>query len=104
MQALRYQISRSQHAIDLRKRGAKGTRTPGLLHAMQALYQLSYSPSASPGHPAEAPRQCTRNRLLLVAGVYGQDRLRQFAHIVLQDSPFPVTPGDDGPMAVAERS
>ena len=26
--------------------GAKGTRTPGLLHAMQALYQLSYSPSA----------------------------------------------------------
>src|SRR5579871_1859249 len=24
--------------------GAKGTRTPGLLHAMQALYQLSYSP------------------------------------------------------------
>jgi hypothetical protein len=31
---------------DLRKLGgAKGTRTPGLLHAMQALYQLSYSPS-----------------------------------------------------------
>ena len=25
--------------------GAKGTRTPGLLHAMQALYQLSYSPA-----------------------------------------------------------
>jgi hypothetical protein len=27
--------------------GAKGTRTPGLLHAMQALYQLSYSPAAA---------------------------------------------------------
>jgi len=25
---------RSQHALDLGKRGAKGTRTPGLLHAM----------------------------------------------------------------------
>jgi hypothetical protein len=33
---------------DLRRRsGAMGTRTPGLLHAMQALYQLSYSPSAA---------------------------------------------------------
>ena len=27
--------------------GAKGIRTPDLLHAMQALYQLSYSPSAA---------------------------------------------------------
>jgi hypothetical protein len=26
--------------------GAKGSRTPDLLHAMQALYQLSYSPLA----------------------------------------------------------
>ena len=25
--------------------GAEGTRTPGLLHAMEALYQLSYSPT-----------------------------------------------------------
>ena len=27
--------------------GATGIRTPDLLHAMQALYQLSYSPSAA---------------------------------------------------------
>ena len=27
-------FSRSPHGSDLRKRGAKGTRTPGLLHAM----------------------------------------------------------------------
>jgi hypothetical protein len=41
--------------------GAMGTRTPDLLHAMQALYQLSYSPSERPAHRAAAPRQCTRN-------------------------------------------
>ncbi len=28
-----------------------GIRTPDLLHAMQALYQLSYSPSASASRP-----------------------------------------------------
>src|SRR5262249_59464127 len=41
--------------------GAKGTRTPGLLHAMQALYQLSYSPSAAASGLPTAPRQCTRS-------------------------------------------
>src|SRR5712692_11826187 len=35
LQALRDHFRRSEHAFDLRKRGAKGTRTPGLLHAMQ---------------------------------------------------------------------
>src|ERR1051326_1165956 len=37
--------------------GAEATRTPGLLHAMQALYQLSYSP-VRPNHstgPSSAP-------------------------------------------------
>jgi hypothetical protein len=29
--------------------GAKGSRTPDLLHAMQALYQLSYGPKFSGG-------------------------------------------------------
>lgn len=29
-----------------RDRGAKGIRTPGLFHAMEALYQLSYSPES----------------------------------------------------------
>lgn len=33
-----------------------GIRTPDLLHAMQALYQLSYSPSAHPANRAAAPR------------------------------------------------
>ena len=46
---------------DLNWSGAKGTRTPGLLHAMQALYQLSYSPSAVAPVPPTAPRQCTRS-------------------------------------------
>ena len=35
LQALKDQFGRSQQALDLRKCGAKGTRTPGLLHAMQ---------------------------------------------------------------------
>jgi hypothetical protein len=35
LQALKAHFRRSQHAFELRKRGAKGTRTPGLLHAIQ---------------------------------------------------------------------
>jgi hypothetical protein len=35
-QAVKDQIRRPQRASELRKRGAKGTRTPGLLHAMKA--------------------------------------------------------------------
>jgi hypothetical protein len=33
--------------------GGKGIRTPDLLHAMQALYQLSYTPinNTGSGHP-----------------------------------------------------
>src|SRR4051794_40523948 len=31
--------------LDLRGSGAEGARTPGLCHAMAALFQLSYSPS-----------------------------------------------------------
>jgi hypothetical protein len=41
-----------------------GIRTPDLLHAMQALYQLSYSPKAPKQGTLDlsaAPRQCTRN-------------------------------------------
>ncbi len=29
--------------------GAKGSRTPDLLNAIQALYQLSYGPTGGPG-------------------------------------------------------
>ena len=49
LQALQSDIRRSKQAFDLGKRGAKGIRTPDLLHAMQALYQLSYSPSGARG-------------------------------------------------------
>jgi hypothetical protein len=34
MQAVKDQNQRSQHAFDLRKRGAKEIRTPDLLHAI----------------------------------------------------------------------
>ena len=37
-------IFQDRNMPELRKCGAKGIRTPDLLHAMQALYQLSYSP------------------------------------------------------------
>jgi hypothetical protein len=36
MQGVKDHFSRSQHAPELRKRGAKGIRTPDLLHAIQA--------------------------------------------------------------------
>jgi hypothetical protein len=35
LQAFKDHFRRSQLAFDMRKRGAKGTRTPRLLHAMQ---------------------------------------------------------------------
>ena len=42
----------SHHGIDLvRFGGAKGSRTPDLLHAMQALSQLSYGPILRRGGP-----------------------------------------------------
>ena len=38
-----------RRACGLRFRsGAKGNRTPDLFHAMEALYQLSYSPEGTP--------------------------------------------------------
>src|SRR5215471_13428672 len=101
MQALRYQISRSQHAIDLRKRGAKGTRTPGLLHAMQALYQLSYSPSAVVSIRRQrhaSVQDPTRS------AVVAEHRLGQGAGVVL-DEPPPATPtAEDRPGAVRQRA
>ncbi len=36
-----------------------GIRTPDLLHAMQALYQLSYSPSAHANSPTRTVRSAT---------------------------------------------
>src|SRR5580700_11081805 len=40
-------------------RGAKEIRTPDLLHAMQALYQLSYSPGTAPCQQHVSRRQHT---------------------------------------------
>src|SRR5690606_16218369 len=37
----------SRHHGDGRRSGAKGNRTPDLFHAMEALYQLSYSPAGA---------------------------------------------------------
>jgi len=63
LQALKAYLPRSQHTVDLGKCGAKGTRTPGLLHAMQ-VGQL-----ACPGHwwhrPAESVRSCACECLLV---------------------------------------
>src|SRR4029079_18887692 len=55
-----------RRASDLLKRcGAEGNRTPDLFHAMEALYQLSYSPSEEktlPAGPSEfgVGRRCCR--------------------------------------------
>jgi hypothetical protein len=60
-----------------------GIRTPDLLHAMQALYQLSYSPIRRAALPAATPRQCTRKQLVHAAGIPIADRVRKDADIVL---------------------
>jgi hypothetical protein len=48
MQEVKDRFSRSQHASDLRKCGAKGIRTPDLLHAIQAR-TIARQSQASPG-------------------------------------------------------
>ena len=68
MQAVKDQNQRSQHAFELRKRGAKEIRTPDLLHAMQALYQLSYSPSAESLVPGSGATPVYRKRSVLASG------------------------------------
>src|SRR5262249_32067398 len=48
---------------DLRKgSGAEGNRTPDLFHAMEALYQLSYSPSEGETLPAGASEAVVARR------------------------------------------
>jgi hypothetical protein len=42
--------------------GAEGTRTPGLLNAIQALSQLSYSPTTSDGFAASPPTLPVKQR------------------------------------------
>ena len=41
--------------------GAKGIRTPDLLHAMQTRYQLRHSPATQQDAPSEPPRKVERS-------------------------------------------
>jgi hypothetical protein len=62
-----------------RRDGARGTRTPDLLGAIQALSQLSYSPERAPSrrarrpmvaaHPGTPPRKRTRETLRSLPGL-----------------------------------
>src|ERR1022692_4062148 len=101
--------------------GATETRTPDLLHAMQALYQLSYSPSGAPSppgpqrhasvqetpqpsspaatsaaSPASTPDRGSQSR--------GRNRLGQLADIVLQQPPPAGPAAEDGPGAGPQRA
>jgi hypothetical protein len=72
--------------------GAKGTRTPGLLHAMQALYQLSYSPSrcASTRRQRHASVQDLRR-----SAVVAEHGLGQCSGVVLDEPPPATTTAED---------
>ena len=53
--------------------GATGTRTPDLLHAMQALFQLSYSPArrrsiAGEGARPDPPTRCLATGCVTIGG------------------------------------
>ena len=99
LHALKAYFGRSRQALDLGKRGAKGTRTPGLLHAMQALYQLSYSPSAV----TSVRRQRHASvQDLAVSAVVAEHRLGQGAGVVLDEAPPPTPAAQDRPGAVRE--
>src|SRR6266540_5732736 len=59
-----------------RTRGAEATRTPGLLHAMQALYQLSYSPAALTIAPGSGLLQGSSQRRGLLRPTVSRRRCR----------------------------
>ena len=96
-----------------------GIRTPDLLHAMQALYQLSYSPSGAPGPTGRSATPVYKNRSAAVPGRhfpgtlsrtvgrngegYVRHRLRQPPYIVLQQPPPAGPAAEDGPGAVRQR-
>jgi hypothetical protein len=69
-----------------------GIRTPDLLHAMQALYQLSYSPSRA------VPTSERRHASVQDpegSSVIGENRFGQGAGVVLDEPPLPGPPADD---------
>jgi hypothetical protein len=60
--------------------GAEGNRTPGLLDATEALYQLSYSPWDTPGTSAQGvmlPVTLAASTLETALDERNQDRLRR---------------------------
>ena len=89
--------------------GAKRARTADLLHAMQALYQLSYSPGNAratgtrTGVSIPVPRT-PPNIMDTTSAVVAEHRLGQRPGIVLDQTPLPVTAGDDRPGAVGQRA
>src|ERR1035438_497225 len=93
-------FSRSQLASDLG--GAMGIRTPDLLHAMQALYQLSYSPlAATHVEPPAARRQCTRPWR---SAVVAQHRFGKGSGVVLEQAPAVTAAAENRPGAIRQRA
>src|SRR6516225_4349971 len=80
--------------------GAKGIRTPDLLHAMQALYQLSYSPWTPAKRQQRLASVLDRHRSAVIA----EHGLRQRARVVLQQPPPAAAPGQHRPRAIRERA
>src|SRR5690348_675966 len=78
-----------------------GIRTPDLLHAMQALYQLSYSPAGAPEPSGPWRHASVLENSLRPDRV--RHRLRQPPNVVLQQPPPAAPPADDGPAAVGQR-
>ena len=81
--------------------GAKGIRTPDLLHAMQTRYQLRHSPaeetSAYRGRPSGSK---PRNASAIVA----EDHLRQAAGVVFHEPPAAAALLEHRPATVREAT
>src|SRR5215472_14609380 len=100
----RFQVTRVNHFssnIRTKKSGAKGTRTPGLLHAMQALYQLSYSPSAAASTRRLRPVSVQDLRRSTVIAEYW---LRECSGVVLDEPPPAAPAAENRPGAVGKRA
>src|SRR5580704_2807106 len=113
----------SNYVFDLG--GAKRARTADLLHAMQALYQLSYSPGIAhvtgtrtgvsipvpwtlSNNLDTDPRDATQPAPQAphhprTSAVVAEHRLRQRSRVVLDQPPAPMPAGHDRPGAVSQR-
>src|ERR1035438_8830339 len=88
--------------------GAKRARTADLLHAMQALYQLSYSPgnARATGTRTGVSIPVSRtppNIMDTRSAVVAEHRLRQRPGVVLDQPPLPVPARHHRPGAVGQR-